>query len=312
MKAFSGRDYLAALVVIVIWGSNFVVMKYGLQSYTPFQLGAMRYLFAAFPLIFLIARPALPFKYVVAYGLFQGVGQFGFAFTALSVGMTAALASVLMQTQVFFTALIGWLLLSERLTRQQVLGLVLAALAIVCFSLHFFDPATSSNVTVTVLGFVLCLCGASLWAASNIVARKAQGANPDFNALQFVVWTSIIPILPFIAMSYLFDAPTARGNWFSASLVSIGAAAYLGLLGSILAYTLWTRLLKRHSANRVAPFSLGVPVVGLSAGMLLLGEQVSRWQWAGIAFVVLALVASFGLSVNRAAPYRPANDSPQD
>ena len=272
-------------------------MKYGLQSYTPFQLGAMRYAFAAFPLIFFIARPALPFKFVVAYGLFQGVGQFGFAFTALHVGMTASLASVLMQTQVFFTALIGWLLLHERLTRQQVLGLVLAALAIVCFSLHFFDHASRANVTVTVLGFVLCLCGASLWAASNIVARKAQGANPDFNALHFVVWTSIIPIVPFIALSYVFDAPAARGNWMSASLISIGSAAYLGLLGSILAYTLWTRLLKRHSANRVAPFSLGVPVVGLTAGILLLGEQVSRWQWAGIAFVVVALVASFGLKL---------------
>jgi O-acetylserine/cysteine efflux transporter len=75
--------------------------------------------------------------------------------------------------------------------------------------------------------------------------------------------------------------------------VSIGAAAFLGLLGSSLAYTLWTQLLKRHSANRVAPFSLGVPVVGLAAGMWLLGEQVSRWQWAGIVFVIAALGFSF-------------------
>lgn len=291
MKHFSTRDYLAALVVIVIWGSNFVVMKYGLESFTPFQLGAMRYLFAAFPLIFFIKRPALPFKYVVAYGLFQGVGQFGFAFTALHVGMTAALASVLMQTQVFFTAVIGWLVLHERLQRQQVAGLWLAVLAITCFMLHFTD-SSAALVGVTVLGFILNLYGASMWAASNIVARKAQGANPDFNALHFVVWTSIIPILPFVAMSYVFDAPSSRGNWFSASLISIGAAAYLGLLGSILAYTLWTRLLKRHSANRVAPFSLGVPVVGLAAGMLMLGEQVSRWQWAGIVFVIAALVVA--------------------
>jgi O-acetylserine/cysteine efflux transporter len=146
----------------------------------------------------------------------------------------------------------------------------------------------------------LNLCGASMWAASNIVARKAQSVNADFSALGFVVWTSIIPILPFVLLSYVFDAPNARGNWFSASLISIGAAAYLGLLGSILAYTLWTRLLKRHSANRVAPFSLGVPVVGLAAGMLMLGEQVSRWQWAGIVFVIAALLVSFGFNANKA------------
>ena len=298
MKAFSSKDYLAALVVIVIWGSNFVVMKYGLQSYTPFQLGAMRYVFAAFPLIFFIARPALPFKFVVAYGLFQGVGQFGFVFTALHVGMTAALASVLMQTQVFFTALIGWLVLHERLQRQQIVGLSLAALAIACFVLHFTD-SSAALVGVTVLGFILNLCGASMWAASNIVARKAQGVNPDFSALNFVVWTSIIPILPFVALSSVFDAANAQSNWFSASLVSIGSAVYLGLLGSVLAYTLWTRLLKRHSANRVAPFSLGVPVIGLAAGMLMLGEQVSRWQWAGIGFVIAALVIAMWPQANR-------------
>lgn len=293
MRSFSSKDYVAALVVIAIWGVNFVVMKYGLQSFTPFQLGAARYFFAAFPLIFFVARPALPFKFVVMYGLFQGVGQFGFVFTALHVGMTAALASVLMQTQVFFTAIIGWAVMREQLSRQQQIGLVLALLAIICFGMHFTDLAPMALASVTVLGFLLCLCGASLWGASNIVARQAQGANPDFSALGFVVWTSIIPIVPFVALSYVFDAPSSRDNWFSASLVAIGSAAFLGLLGSSLAYTLWTQLLKRHSANRVAPFSLGVPVVGLAAGMWLLGEQVSRWQWAGIVFVIAALGFSF-------------------
>jgi O-acetylserine/cysteine efflux transporter len=293
VKSFSSKDYVAALFVIVIWGINFVVMKYGLQSFTSFQLGAARYFFAAVPLIFFVARPALPFKFVVMYGLLQGVGQFGFLFTALHVGMTAALASVLMQTQVFFTAIIGWLVMREQLSRQQQIGLALAALAIVCFGMHFTDVAPTALASVTVLGFLLCLCGASLWAASNIVARKAQGTNPDFSALGFVVWTSIIPIVPFVLLSYVFDAPSSRANWFNPSLVSVIAAAFLGLLGSSLAYTLWTQLLKRHSANRVAPFSLGVPVVGLAAGMWLLGEEVSRWQWAGIVFVIAALGFSF-------------------
>ncbi|MDI9334056.1 MAG: EamA family transporter [Cytophagales bacterium] len=292
MKTFSTSDYLSALFVVVIWGSNFVVMKYGLQSFTPFQLGVARYFFAAFPLIFFIARPALPFKFVVLYGLFQGVGQFGFVFTALHVGMTAALASVLMQTQVFFTAIIGWLVMREPLSRRQQAGLLLAALAVACFGMDFTDLAPSALASVTVLGFLLCLCGASLWGASNIVARQAQSANPHFSALHFVVWTSIIPIVPFALLSYVLDAPSARANWANASAISLAAAAYLGLLGSILGYTLWTKLLKRHSANRVAPFSLGVPVVGLAAGICLLGEQVSHWQWAGIVFVIAALGVS--------------------
>ncbi len=292
MNRFSVRDYLWALVVVTIWGVNFVVMKAGLKSFTPFQLGALRYAFAAFPLILFVRRPALPFRLLVLYGLFQGVGQFGFVFTALHVGMTTGLASVLMQTQVFFTALISWLVLREPLTRQQKIGLLLAAFAVLCFGLHFTDAAFATLANVTALGFLLCLCGASCWGTSNIVARKAQSVNPDFSALDFVAWAALIPILPFVLLSYAFDAPSSRDNWLNASALSFAAAAFLGLLGSILGYTLWTRLLKRYAANRVAPFSLGVPVVGLTLGMWWMDEHISRWQWAGIGFVIAALIVA--------------------
>ncbi len=118
----SGRDLAAALAVVVIWGSNFVAMKFALRDFTPFQLGAARYVFAVLPLVFFIKSPKLHWKWVLMYGLFQGVGQFGFLFSALKVGMTAALASVLMQTQAFFTALFGFVLLRERLSRQLVIA----------------------------------------------------------------------------------------------------------------------------------------------------------------------------------------------
>ena len=105
--ALGPRDLLSALAVVVLWGLNFVVMKWGLRSFTPFQLGVMRYLFAALPLVLFVRPPRLHWRWVLMFGLMQGVGQFGFLFVGLKVGMTAALASVLMQTQVFFTALFG-------------------------------------------------------------------------------------------------------------------------------------------------------------------------------------------------------------
>ena len=108
------RDLLAALVVVVLWGVNFVAMKWGLRSFSPFQLGAARYLCAALPLVLLVRPPRMHWRWVLLFGLFQGVGQFGFLFVGLKVGMTAGLASVLLQTQVFFTALFGFALLRER------------------------------------------------------------------------------------------------------------------------------------------------------------------------------------------------------
>lgn len=132
-----------------------------------------------------------------------------------------------------------------------------------------------------------------MWAASNIVVRKAQqslGKDASFDAVAFLVWSSTMPILPFIALTLLFDAESTRWRWLAAPWSSWLSIAFLGWVATITAYALWTGLLKRHAANRVAPFSLGVPIVGLTAGVVILGEQITQWQWGGIALVVAALL----------------------
>jgi len=285
----NGRDLLAALAIVVIWGTNFVVMKGALRDLTPFQLGVGRYVFAVLPLLLFVRPPRLRLQWVVLYGLFQGFGQFAFLFSALRVGMTASLASVLMQTQVFFTAVFGFLLLRERAGRPLQLGLGLASLALLCFAMPYLLPQAGGSGGTTVLGFLLNLGAAASWAVSNIVARKAQADNPGYDPLALVVWASLVPILPFIALSLWLDPAAARTQWLEARWSSWLAVAYLGWVATVTAYGMWTALLKRHPANKVAPFSLGVPVVGLAAGMLLLDEAISGWQWAGISLVVAAL-----------------------
>ena len=279
-------DLVAALAVIIIWGLNFVAMKFSLRDFTPFQLGATRYVFAVLPLIFFIRRPQLSWFWLVASGLAQ-LGQFGLLFVALQIGMTSALASVLMQTQVFFTTLLGFVLLHERISPPMRGGLVLAALGLACFAVN--SVAGGVATTITLASLALNLGAAAMWATSNIVARKAQQAQPDFDALQFVVWMSLVPILPFAAMAWWFEPVATRWQWTQAGLTAWLSVAYLGWFATIAAYALWTGLLKRHSASRVAPFSLGVPVVGLVAGISVLGETVSAWQWAGSLCVIAAL-----------------------
>ena len=292
-NALTGRDLIAALVVVVVWGVNFVVMKFALRDFSPFQLGAARYVFAVLPLILLIKPPRIARKWVLLYGLFQGVGQFGILFFALKVGMTAALASVLLQTQVFFTALFGFVLLHERASRPLQAGMVLAALGLACFALNYIVPGEALSAdalkTTTLAGFVLTLCAAAMWAMSNIVARRVQQLHADYSPVAFVVWSSSVAVVPFMALSLAFDAPEVRWQWLEARGSSWLAVAYLGWVATVLGYSLWTGLLKRHPANKVAPFSLGVPIVGLTTGMLVLGEVITPWQWAGVALVVAAL-----------------------
>lgn len=287
-----GRDLIAALAVVVIWGLNFVAMKHSLRDFTPFQLGTFRYVFAVLPLLLLVKRPSLSWRWLVPAGLAQ-FGQFGLLFVALQMGMTAALASVLMQTQVFFTTLLGVVLLQERLSGPLRAALALAAIGLACFAADFSVSGTSGGSStggITLASLVLNLFAAAMWAASNIIARRAHHASPGYDPLQFVVWMALVPILPFALMAWLFDPPASRWQWMHASFGAWAGVAYLGWFATVLAYAIWTWLLKRHPANRVAPFSLGVPVIGLAAGMLTLGEHVSAWQWAGSACVVAALV----------------------
>ncbi|GKT24970.1 EamA family transporter [Acidovorax sp. SUPP3334] len=259
-EAMASRDLLAALAVVVIWGLNFVVMKWGLRYFTPFQLGAVRYVFAALPLVFFLKPPRMHWRWVLRFGLFQGVGQFGFGFFALKLGMA------------------------------------IAAAGLVCFAMNFIGPGAKGTGVggATLVGICLTLCAASCWAVSNIVSRLAQQESPGYNPLSFVAWSSLVPVLPFLALTAVTDADAGRwlhaDAWAALPPIAWAAAAYLGWVATIVGYGLWTSLLTRYPANRVAPFSLGVPVVGLAAGLLALGEVVTAWQWAGAACVVMALV----------------------
>jgi len=282
------RDLGSALLVILIWGTNFVAMKFALRELTPFQLGAGRFAFATLPLVLFLRPPKLPWRLTVLYGLCQGVGQFGLLFLSLKVGMSAALASVILQTQVFFTAFLSSLLLRERVGFALRIGLGLAALGLVCFGMNYAQPGHAGATTIA--GFALCLGAAFMWAASNIVVRRAREISPQFDVVSFMAWSGAVPVLPFVALSLAFDDPSTRWNWTSLSFTAVASVAYLGWMATILGYALWTRLLKRHPVNRVAPFSLGVPVIGIASGMLVLGDAVSDWQWAGIALIVAALV----------------------
>lgn len=284
----SPQELLAALLVIVLWGLNFVPMKFALLEFSPFQIGAARFFLAAFPLVLFVARPAVPFKWLLMFVLTQGVGQFAFLFLALQLGMTAALASVLMQTQIFFTAVMGVLLLGESISGALKIGMGIAATGLALFVINLL--ISSDLGSVTGVGFLLTLSAAMMWSASNIIVKRMQTPGSSYSPLSLVAWSSLLSALGFMLISLLVDGVEAQHNWLQASLTSWISFLYLGWAASGLAYWLWTLLLTRHPASRVAPFSLGIPVVGLLAGIFVLGEQLTPLQWIGSALVMSALV----------------------
>lgn len=287
----SRGDAMRIAGVVLIWGLNFVVMKWGLAGLSPMLLGALRYSVAAAALLLIWRAPPLPWRYIVAYGLAQGLGQFGLLFTGLQLGMTAGMASVVMQTQAFFTLLLAAPLLGERAQARQWLGLTVALAGLVAIAAAHGDGPGQ----MTLIGFLLTLGAAFMWAVSNLIGRIAA-RHADYDALAFVAWSGLVPIVPFFALAGWQQGFDEVGMQLHAlQWPAVLAVLYLGLLATLLAYSLWTQLLKRYAPAQIAPWSLLVPVVGLWAAATAFDEHPSLLQGVGSMAVLLGLVINQGL-----------------
>ncbi len=285
-------DWASALVVIVIWGLNFVVMKWGLATLSPLLLCALRFVAASVPLLLFVRPPrSVGWGLLAAYGLVQGVGQFGLLFTGMKLGMPAGIASVVLQTQAFITMLLAALLMGEQPQRWQWLGLCIAIGGLGMIGAAHGDGAAG----MTLLGFAFTVGAAAMWAVSNLLTRAAARQG-RYEPVSFIVWTSVFPVLPLALLSLWVDgADSVQRQLQGIGWRELGTVAYLAVLSTLLGYGLWTRLLQRHAASTVAPLSLLVPVIGLLSAMLLLGERPTGVQWLGTLAVLLGMaINQFG------------------
>ena len=273
------RDLALALGVVLIWGLNFVAIKWGVAEIPPFLLTALRYVGCALPAVFFIKKPQVGWPILIAYGLTVGVLQFSFLFTAMRLGMPAGLASLVMQMQVFFTMGLAMLFLRDRPTLPQLGGAAIALAGLATIGAEHIGGA--------VLGpLVLTLVAAGFWAISNIVTKRAGKVD----MFAFVIWGSLIPPLPMLALSLAFEGPQAFADLAAVSPQAIFSVLFIAYGSTLLGYGAWAVLLGRHPASLVAPFSLLVPVVGFAAAFIVLGETVSPLEIAGSLLIFIGLV----------------------
>ena len=274
----SFRDVVLALLTAVIWGVAFVCTKVGLDSFSPPQLVALRFAIAALPTL-VLAPPRVPAPTLIAAGLTLYAGQFLFQFFGIAHGMPPGLASLIVQTQALFTVIFAALLLRERPTARQVAGLAVAFAGLVVI-------AGTAGHDLSPLGFALTLVSPISFGIGNIFLKRI-GATAD---LALMAWMSLVPPLPAIAVSLILDGP----DGFVAAVVAApwsgwAAALYLGVVATVLAYTLWGRLLRRYPVAMVTPFALLVPFVGALSSALVFGERFGPVRLVGMACVLVGL-----------------------
>jgi O-acetylserine/cysteine efflux transporter len=271
-------DVCLALLVVVIWGVAFIATKIGLGSFSPPELAALRFLIASLPALFL-ARPPVSWPRLGAIGLTLFAGQFLFQFFGIAHGMPPGLASIVVQTQALFTILFAALVLRERPTRRQVAGsaTAFAGLALI---------AATVGGDLTALGLGLTAVSAISWAIGNVLVKRL----PPVEMLNLMVWLSLVPPLPSLALSMALDGPTDLARALgSASRLEIAAVLYLGVVATVFAYALWGMLLRRYPAATVTPFALLAPFVASYSSALVFGERFGPLRLGGMALVLLGI-----------------------
>ena len=278
-RALPFRHFLLALAVVAVWGTNFVVIKFALAHLPPLLFAALRFTLVLVPAMFVLPRPAVRWQNLAAYGLLIGVGQFGLLYVAMNGHISPGIASLVIQVQVFFTIGLSMRVSGERVRRFQWVALLLASGGIAVILLH-------TDGTTTLPGLLLVVLAALSWALANIAAKRGA---PD-NMLTYVVWASAFAIVPLFALSLAIEGwDAALAGVRGADLATWGAVAWQSWANTLFGYVAWGWLLARHPAATITPLALLVPVFGIGASALLLGETLPSWKLLAAALVMAGL-----------------------
>ncbi|HEY8905322.1 MAG TPA: EamA family transporter [Rhodoferax sp.] len=277
--SLSLRHFLLALAVVAVWGSNFVVIKLALGQMPPLLFATLRFCVVVIPMVFILPRPAVPWRNLAAYGLLIGVGQFGLLFVAMNGHISPGLASLVIQVQVFFTIGLAMVMAGETLQRVQWFALALAGAGLGVIVAH-----TDGNTTV--LGLGLILLAALSWAGGNLVARSAG----RINMVAYVVWSSLFAVPPLAALSIWVEGwPALVAGVQHADSLAWAAVAWQAWGNSIFGYAAWGWLLSRYSAATITPMALLVPLFGMGSSAWWLGESLPAWKLGAAALVMVGL-----------------------
>ncbi|MEM9523596.1 MAG: EamA family transporter [Pseudomonadota bacterium] len=267
------------VMVMAIWGFNFSVIKIGLDGFPPLLLATGRFFFAAFPAVFFLPRPTCDYKWVLLFGLFSGVGQFGFLFFGMAAGMSAGLASVMLQSQVFFTLILSSIIFGEVIGKRSMFGIVLAVIGVVIIG-------SIQDTDTNILAVMLVLMGALCWAIANTITKQAGAIN----MLSFIVWSSLVPIMPLYLASYVVDGmDTVHAAIIDMTAIGFGSLMYLAYATTLLGYGIFSYMIRQHGLAKVAPFTLVVPVFGIIGSYLMFDDTFNAPKVIAIALILSGL-----------------------
>jgi O-acetylserine/cysteine efflux transporter len=281
-NSLSPKHLVLALMVVVVWGLNFIAVFYGLKGFPPFLLCAFRFGLAAIPWVFFLPKPEAPIKFVIAYGLFNFALQFGLLFSGIHLGLSPGLASLVLQVQVFFSIGLAFLFFRDRPSPLKIVGSLISFIGIAIVALKVGGGATF-------IGLILTLLAALSWATGTIFTKKVDSKS----SLALVVWGNLVAFPFMMILSLWLEGPALIWSAFqNISWITVGAIIYIVYVSTHIGYSTWGFLLNTYSTSVVVPFTLLIPVVGFISSAFLLGEDLAAWKFLASFFIMAGLIFS--------------------
>lgn len=274
-----------ALLVVLLWGVNFLFIDVGIRDWPPLLLVAARFVFVVFPAIFFVKFPRGSFRRILLIGLFMSAGQFGLLYTAMFLGLPPGLASIVLQIQAALTVVVAAVVLREIPNRRQIIGITIGLVGLLVIALGL-------KATIPFAALIVVLAAALSWAIGNVTAR---GVKDGINGIQMTVWSAIVVPIPLFAASLLIDGPAEVAHALSNPTVGVIASiVYTAGCASLIGYVIWNSLLARFPASQVAPFSLLVPVVGVLSAWIVLGDRPVLSELIGGGLLLIGVAVTTG------------------
>lgn len=295
-----------AVLVTFIWGVNFTFIAWGLESFPPLMLTALRFFFTAIPLVLFLKPPKFN-RTLFIYAIGTFVMQYAFVFTAMYLGASPGLTALLLQIQIFITVLLAYFILGEAVSRMQVIGMLVGVLGLSVIALNLGGD-------MPLAGFVCILIAAIGWSFGNIASKQASAqaalkttqkrsgvtvVSPStskektsvLSALALVVWGGLIACVTLTLSSLIFETDAWQLATFTeASLKSWLSLGFIVYISTLIGFGLWAHLLSQNTASKVVPFALLVPVFGMVTSVLLTGEVVTWWKMLAMTLILSGLL----------------------
>lgn len=274
------KDIFLLLIVVIIWGLNFSVIKLGLENLDPFVLTALRFFFSAIPFVFFIKKPDLPLKYMITYGLLFGVGLWGMVSLGIFFGLSAGLSSLVLQISVFISIFLAAILFKEKISFIKKIAFFIAL-----FGLALIMTVTDGSVSL--LGILFVLLAALAMGLTNIFVKKTKIKN----LFSFMVYSSFFSPIPLLILAYLTSGSEAFiFTWQTFDFNTIFSILFQAYPVTLFGYWVWNSSINKYPISLIAPFGLLVPISGFLGSYLIYDENIGFLKLIASLMIFMALV----------------------